>query len=229
MLRRTLRALAVAALTIAAVPAVASAAQIQVDRACYADPRDVGPSSITITGSSFTPNAPFQVALDGAAVAGGTGVTDANGVMTGTLSVPSLKDYGSTLTERLFRLRVAEGPNAPETLFRVSRLFGDFTPTRGNPATLRVRFFGYGFRIGGGRGDVYLHYVDPRGRLRRTIRLGKAVGTCGRLRPTHRMRLFPFATHSGRYTLQFDLHKSYRRGSARSTFLYYKTIVQITR
>jgi hypothetical protein len=83
-----------------------------------------------------------------------------------------------------------------------------FSPTRGDPLTLRVRFHVAGFR---GRKPVYLHYRNPSGHLARTVGLGFTSGVCGLL-TTSRRRLFPFRTvRAGTWRLQFDTQGRYHR------------------
>lgn len=83
-----------------------------------------------------------------------------------------------------------------------------FSPTRGNPVTLRVRFHVAGFR---GRKPVYLHYRNPSGHLARTVGLGFTSGVCGLL-TTSRRRLFPFRdVRAGTWRLQFDTQGRFHR------------------
>jgi hypothetical protein len=63
-----------------------------------------------------------------------------------------------------------------------------------------VRFRLYG--IGAGRPPISLTWIDPRGRLRRTVAIGRASGPCGRL-TTRRRRLLPFAPMRGTWRLRF--------------------------
>jgi hypothetical protein len=83
-----------------------------------------------------------------------------------------------------------------------------FSPTRGDPLSLRVRFHVAGFR---GRKPVYLHYRRPSGHLAGTVGLGFTSGVCGLL-TTSRRRLFPFRTvAAGTWRLQFDTQGRYHR------------------
>jgi hypothetical protein len=81
-----------------------------------------------------------------------------------------------------------------------------FSPTRGNPSRLVVRFTVLGF--GHGR-PIYLHYLAPGRRLMRTIGLGFGQARCGSL-TTGRRRLFPFRhVETGTWRLQFDTQGRY--------------------
>jgi hypothetical protein len=208
----------------AGVPA-ASAAVITVDRPCYADPgqrRD----TVQLSGSGFTPGAQYQVTLDGQPLTGGTGTTDPAGNLTGSFTAPELA-AGSR--RHRYTLGVQEGGNAPTTRFSVARLVADFTPSSGDPQTLRVRFAVFGFGLSGDRRPaVYVHYVRPdTGRVQRTVRLGTAKSACGSILRTARRRLFPFPARRGTWRLQFDTSERYRRGTSRSAFPFFTVAVKV--
>ena len=202
------------------------AAEIRVNRACFADPQD-REDTIQLTGSGFTPNAAYQVTLDGKPLTGGNGTTDAAGNMSGRFVAPSVRTVSRIARQHRFRLGVQEGANKPATSFTVSRLFASFKPATGNPTSLRVRFSLYGFSLqGDARPPVYVHYVGPTGRVARTTRLGTARQACGFLRTKER-RLFPFTPRRGAWRLQFDTRKRYARGTSRSGFLFYAVGVNV--
>ena len=212
----------IAALALAAgVPAAASAAQVQTDRPCYQD--NVG--TVAVSGSGFEPNQPYQVTLDGQALPNGSGTTDAAGGIAGSFQTPELS--GSSV--HAYTLGVVQGANAPTTGFSVTPFFADFNPGSGNPKKLRVRFKVFGFGLVDRNPNVYLHYVRPNGKLKRTIRLGRAQGACGTIKRTARKKLFPFNAERGHWKLQFDTHRRYRRGQAGANFLFYTVGVTITR
>lgn len=203
----------------AAVPAAASAAQIQTDRSCYQD----NTGTIAVSGNGFEPNQSYQVTLDGQPLPNGTGSTDAAGGIAGSFPTPELA--GSSV--HAYTLGIVQGANAPTTGFSVTPFFADFTPGSGNPKTLRVRFKVFGFGLVTAHPVVYLHYVRPSGKLKRTIRLGRAQGVCGQIKRTARKKLFPFGAERGKWKLQFDTHKRYRKGSRGSSFLFYTVPVTI--
>lgn len=208
----------------AGVP-TASAAVITVDRPCYADPGQ-RQDTVRLAGSGFTPAAQYQVTLDGRPLPGGTGTTDGAGNLTGSFVAPELA-AGSR--RHRYTLGVQEGANAPTTTFSVARLEADFTPSSGDPQTLRVRFAVFGFGLSGeSRPDVYVHYVRPdTGKVQRTVRLGTAKSACGSITRTARRRLFPFPARRGTWRLQFDTSKGYRRGTGRSSFPFFTVAVKV--
>jgi hypothetical protein len=223
----TIRPIAVAvtaAAALAAGAASAGAATIQVDRGCYADPsqrRD----TVTLTGTGFTPNTAYQVTLDGQPLAGGTGTTDATGAVNGTFVAPSL---AKGATDHRYTIGVQEGANAPTAFFRVTQLFADFRPSKGDPKTLKVRFSLFGFTLQGvDHPTVYLHYIRPNGKLKKTYKIGVARGACGTIRKSSRRRLFPFHAERGRWRLQFDTSRRFHRGTSKSSFLFYTVGVDV--
>jgi hypothetical protein len=203
----------------AAIPAAASAAQIQTDRSCYQD----APGTIAVSGNGFEPNQSYQVTLDGQALPNGTGTTDAAGGIAGSFPTPQLAGSGV----HAYTLGVVQGANAATTGFSVTPFLADFSPGQGNPKTLRVRFKVFGFGLVTANPIVYLHYVRPNGKLKRTIRLGKAQGVCGQIKRTSRKKLFPFSAERGKWKLQFDTRRSYHKGVRGSNFLFYTVGVRI--
>jgi hypothetical protein len=210
-----------------AAPSAASAASISVDRKCYADPGE-RKDTVRLTGTGFTPGAQYQVTLDGQPLTGGTGVTDAAGNLSGTFTSPQLASGDG---EHVYKLGVQEGANAPETEFTVSTLLADFTPSSGDPKTLKVRFKFFGFGLSDAAPPptpVYVHYVRPdNGKVQKTIRLGTARGACGSISRTALRRLFPFTARRGTWKLQFDSSPTYRRGTSKSTFLFFTVAVKV--
>lgn len=208
------------------LPAAASAAEIHVNRACFADPAD-RPETVSVRGNGFAPNAPYRVILDGEPLEGGSGSTDADGRMSGRFVAPSVRSVSRTARQHKFDLRVEQDGLQPAVYFTVSRLFASFRPSGGDPRKLKVRFSAYGFSLlGQKRPPIYLHYVSPRGRLARTVRIGRGTGACG-FRRTKKLRLFPFTPLRGSWRLQFDTRRSYTRGTSRSSFLFYKARVRV--
>lgn len=231
--RTTALPLALAAL--AGLPAAAHAIpQIQVDRDCYLDTvmggERVAPK-ISLSGNQFTPNAQYQISIDGQPLTNGTGTFDGAGAFLGTFSTSPLA--GFDVRQKTWTVRVDEGANSASTTFRTSDIFADFSPTRGNPSALRVSWKAYGFKLAQGSAatnpPVYLHYIRPNGKRRLTVKLGTATGACGQLKPTAKRRLFPFQAERGLWKLQVDTNKRFRRGTTNSPFIHYTVGVRITR
>jgi hypothetical protein len=209
-------------LALAVVPAAsAHAAQAVTDRSCYLQTGQTtaGKTTVSVSGNGYGANRPYDVLLDGAPLNGGAGTTDAGGAMTGAFNPPPLVQGQD---ERTFQVAVQSDDLSAVTAFTLTRFSAGFTPSQGDPAKLKVRFSVYGFALGDPNPSVYVHYVAPNGKLRNTVRLGHATGACGSIPQTAKRRLFPFKrVERGRWNLQFDTGKTYRRGTSKSPFLYY--------
>jgi hypothetical protein len=214
-------ALAAALALAAAAPAAASAAQIQVDQACYQD----NTGTVEVTGNGFDPGQPYSVLLDGRSLGTGGDTVGPDGTIRGSFETPELDRQAV----HPYTLTVTQGANAPTTTFSVTPFLADFAPGAGNPKKLRVRFKAFGFGLVDANPIVYLHYVRPNGKLKRTIKVGRAQGVCGTIKPTARRKLFPFKAQSGHWNLQFDTHKRYRKGKTGVRFLFYSVGVTIKR
>ena len=221
------RRAALALTLLAALPATAGAAEISVNRACFADPLERA-DTVVLTGAGFDAGAPYQVVLDGQPLAGGGGTVRPDGTLGGSFTAPSVEVGSEEAVQHEFELGVQQGANEPVTAFTVSRLLATFSPRSGNPRTLRVRFSVHGTGLAGASAPpVYLHYIDPRGRLARTVALGRAGGPCGSLRTAPR-RLFPFEVRrTGSWRLQFDSRPGFTPGREGSSFLFFTVPVRV--
>ena len=209
---------ALAAAALAAAPA-AEAAVVTTDNNCYQETQDV-----VVTGEGFRATTLVTISREGQSI--GTATTNADGAFVGKFASQALR---RGTREALYDLAATDGTNTAVTRYRVTKVFADFFPGRGNPSSLRVRFTVNGFGLLRRRPPVYLHYVRPSGRLARTVRLGTARGTCGKIRRTRERRLFGFRPERGRWILQFDTNPSYRRATQRSRFIWVRKPVEVFR
>jgi hypothetical protein len=215
-------ALAAALALAAAVPAAASAAQIQTDQPCYQD----ATGSVAVSGNGFDPGQDYSVSLDGQTLSANGGHTvEPDGSVHFALQTPELAKQAV----HAYTLTVTQGPNTATTTASVTPFLADFNPGSGNPKKLRVRFKVFGFGLVDTNPLVYLHYVRPNGKLKRTIKLGRAQGACGTIKRTARKKLFPFNAERGHWKLQFDTHRHYRKGQTGANFLFYTVGVTIRR
>lgn len=206
------------ALTAALVVASpATAATLQTLSRCYQERGDV-----VTAGGGFAPRSVVTVSRDGTNI--GTAATDAQGAFKAKFSTPKLP---AGTQELVYDLVATDGTNSAIARYRATKVLADFSPGSGNLATLRVRFRVRGFNLLKRTSSVYLHYVRPNGKLRRTVRLGTARGTCGHILRTKRRSLFAFDAQRGRWTLQFDTRRSYQRGDATSAFVWVRRPVQV--
>jgi hypothetical protein len=198
------------------VPAVAPAAVLQPLKECYVAATKEQREEVVLAGSGFTPGAALDVLLDGAPA--GAAVADGSGAF-GPLSVSAPYRRSG---QRQFVVRVVERANpanAVEARSLVTALSTRLVPEPRLPRE-KVRWRGRGFT---GDGKVYAHYVR-RGKVRRTVSLGRPAGACGRLRV--RRPQFPFRPRVGRWRVQLDQQ---RRWSPRPRSVYTFFTVRVRR
>ncbi|MDQ4040808.1 MAG: hypothetical protein M3141_03565 [Actinomycetota bacterium] len=203
---------------LAAAPGAAGAATLTLDHGCYLakQPRLPSGQTIVVRAEGFAPDAPVTFRLGATPVL--TVNADAAGAATGQFAAPSL---GSPSVFRATRtLTASDGAVQASTALELRQLAADFLPSRGNPRTLRVRFYVYGFgplltALGRRTSQrVYEHVFDPRGRRRVTTLVGRTSGPCGDLRTTRR-RILPFRrVRDGRWRFVFTTSPRYSRNSA---------------
>jgi hypothetical protein len=187
-------------------PAVAAAATLTTDARCYAQG-----APLQMTAAGLTPRAPLTVALDGTALRysdGSTPTADDAGNFSSSFATPGL---GPGITQQRHALAVDDGTQRPRTRFAVTRPAGAaFSPSEGDPRTLRARFTLWGFALASARNArAWLHWVDPAGKVRRNALLGMTKGDCGVL-TTPQRRVFPFDPEPGRWVLAIDTQRRYR-------------------
>ncbi len=217
MHRLVLTALATFAAGAGGAPA-AGAATLRTDTRCYQETQEV-----VVRGAGFTPLATVNVARNGKVFA--SAQADVNGAFVGKFVTPVTP---VEVRERLYQLSATDTINTAMTTYRSTKIFANFKPASGNPATLRVRFTVFGFGLVRRRAPVYLHYVDPDGRERRTVRLGTAAGVCGRINRTKERRLFPFEARRGKWVLQFDTRREYERATSKRRTPWVRKPVRIS-
>jgi hypothetical protein len=183
---------------LAAPAPAAPPASVATPEACYSSRKPVD-----FAGSGFRSGARFTATVAGRRVASGRATR--TGDVAGSFRAPVPTRAGPG--ERTFTLQVSDGVRTASTRFRSTVFGAGFSPTTGDPATLRVRFFVYDF--GAGR-TVYLHYVRPDLRHYLTVKLGLTRGPCGTLSTAPR-RIFPFRARPGSWRLQFDTARDYQR------------------
>ena len=195
MSRRAAVALALLA-PLGAGAQAAGAATVSTPERCYSSREPVD-----YVGTEFRAGTKFTVFLAGRQV--DTGRVSRFGDLAGDFKapVPDSRPAG----ERTFTLTVTDGQRRATTRFRSTKFGADYRPDRGNPATLRVRFYAFDF---GARRTVYLHYIRPNRRHRLTIKLGPTGGPCGTMVSGLR-RIFPFPAAPGSWRLQFDAVAKY--------------------
>lgn len=213
MRRSATTLLALGLLAVLAAPG--GAATLALDRGCYLakQPRLPAGQAIAVRADGFAPNAPVTFSFETGPVL--RLVADASGTAAGAFSAPAI---GPTTVFRGTRtLTASDGTSQASALVHLRQIAADFLPSRGNPRTLRVRFYVYGFgplltALGRSTSQpVYEHIFDPSGKRRATILIGRTSGPCGDLRTTRR-RILPFRTvRNGRWNFAFTTSSRYSR------------------
>lgn len=190
-------------------------------RDCYLNDGSSTKAAIAATG--FTPGSLLTVFVDGAQAASAT--ADGTGSVTGTIPVPEL---ASNVGEKEHQVTVNDGTSSASATVSTTRVRGDFTPSSGNPRTLKVSFSAFGMNLIK-PSTVYVHYVTPKGKLKWTISLGRAKGACGHITGTKKRKLFPFTAQRGRWILQYDTSRTYRKGSSKVPYPWALVSVKVRR
>jgi hypothetical protein len=191
-----LRSLSIAVGLVLAAPATAGAATLDAGKSCY-----FNNNLARLAGSGFAPDSPITFSVNGRTL-NETVRSDTAG------DVLVRYDPPRTRTQRKLVIRAtdSEGTSARTTIFATARRRVTADPDRArNVRTWRAVFRLFGF----GRGKAFIHYLDPDGELRKTVKLGRLRGPCGRLKTGER-RVMPFRNPEfGVWRLQFDPRRRY--------------------
>ncbi len=217
MRRALVLAIATAATLLPASGAVA--ATLSTDTRCY---QASTTQDVVIKGTGFA-TGPVSITRDGKPF----GTANADDAGNFAVKFPA-EELGRSEREQLFALSATDSAlTTAIARYRTSKIFADFAPDEGDAQKLRVRFSINGFGLLHKRRSVWLHYVSPSGKVRRDVRLGTARGTCGKIRETRMRHLFPFPAERGRWILQFDTNKTYRRATSTSKYIWVRKPVEV--
>jgi hypothetical protein len=204
------RAIAAAALAVAALPASAPAATWSAPLApCFVSATPAARELVPLRAEGFAPYSRIVVLVDGAeADADGDGVADevyadAAGRVDGKGVPAPYQQQG----ERPFTISLTEQANPSSTVAvttKVTAVAVRLKPSQAAPSA-KVRFLGRGFTR---RAGVWGHYVY-RGKVRRTVRLAvRPHGACGTF--SARRRQIPIVRpRTGQWILQVDQQRTY--------------------
>jgi hypothetical protein len=188
------RSLAVAAGLVAlAGPASASAATLSVtpQKRCYSSGE-----SVNLIGTGFSPLGTASVTRDGKPL--GALSTNADGVLNGILTVAQTSGRKTkTYTAR----DDAVSTLTASTQITVTAVRVDLSPANGAPGR-RMSIKASGFSTGK---TLWAHV--KKGKSKRTLKIGRLSGACGRLKT--RRRLLPQNAALGLHTIQFDTFRRY--------------------
>src|SRR5688500_3234200 len=130
---------------------------------CYQELQDV-----VVSGTGYAPMGKIAISRDGEPF----GTADADAAGNFTVKFPAA-ELGRGVRESVSPLTAIDAAlNTASTRYRTSKIFADFAPAKGDPRTLTVRFEVNGFGLLRRNASVYLHYINPRGKGVRTVRLG---------------------------------------------------------
>jgi hypothetical protein len=170
----------------------AAAARLSISKPCYPEHS----RELTFTAHGFKPGAAYTLRIDGALARSGT--VGPEGAVTGRgLRVPSARGR-----QRAVRVSLSDGTTTASAVIYTTP-FGARLDFLGG---LQVRVLAHGF---GPQRAVFLHYVSPAGVATRTVEVGRTTGACGSLAGPAQ-RIFPFVPAPGTWTLQVDVHQTYR-------------------
>jgi hypothetical protein len=200
---RRLRSLLIATALLLAAPAIAQAATLEAAKSCY----PIGGDAV-INGSGFAPDSPITFTVNGDPLPANVNSDEAGDVRVTYRNLPR------TTTERRLVIRAtdAEDTSAKTIVYVTRELRVTANPDSSpNVRTWRAVFSLWGF----GSGRAYIHYLNPKGKLKKTVRLGRLIGPCGRLKSSKR-RVMPFKDPAfGYWHLQFDTRRTYSKNTER--------------
>ena len=184
------------------LPAAAGAATLDAGRSCYFNNK-----LARLSGSGFAPDSPITFTVNGRTL-GETVTSDAAGDYLVTYDPPR----AATERKLVIRATDSEGDSGRTTIFVTRKRLVTADPDRAsNVRTWRavLRLFGFG------DGRAFIHYLNPNGVLKKTVRLGRLRGPCGRL-TTDKRRVMPFdEPQFGVWRLQFDTRRRYDKDTVR--------------
>jgi hypothetical protein len=178
--------------------APAGAATLDAGKSCY-----YNNSLARLSGSGFAPDSPITFTVNGRTINQSVTTNSAGDVL-----VNYEPQHTNTERKLVIRATDSEDTSARTTIYvtrkrRVTAKPDSSSDVRTWEAVIRL--FGFG------QGRAYIHYRNPDGVLKKTVRLGRLRGPCGRLE-TEKRRVMPFDNPQfGVWRLQFDTFRKYDR------------------
>jgi len=193
-----LRSLSIAVGLLLVLPAAADAATLEAGKSCYFNDQRA-----QLSGSGFTPDSQVSFRINGRLLSQ-TVSSDAAGDFQVVYDPPR----ADTQRKLVIRATDVSGESARTRIFASARRRVTADPDRSsNVRTWQAVLSLFGF----GDGKAFIHYLNPNGVLKKTVRLGKLRGPCGRLKTGER-RVMPFDNPQfGVWRLQFDTRRRYDR------------------
>jgi hypothetical protein len=193
-----LRSLSIAAGLFLALPAAADAATLDAGRSCYFNDQVA-----RLSGSGFAPDSQISFSINGRLLSE-TILSDSAGDFLVRYDPPR----AATQRKLVIRATDANAESARTTIFASAKRRVTADPaTTSNVRTWRAVLSLFGFR----RGKAFVHYLNPNGVHKKTVKLGRLRGPCGRLK-TEKRRVMPFDNPQfGTWRLQFDTRRRHDR------------------
>jgi hypothetical protein len=193
-----LRSLSIAVGLLLVLPVSADAATLDLGRSCYFNDQVA-----RLSGSGFAPDSQISFSINGRQLSE-TVSSDAAGDFAVKYDPPRV----ATQRKLVIRATDANGESARTTIFASPRRNVTADPdSSSNVRTWRAVLTLFGFK----RGKAFVHYLNPNGVLKKTVKLGRLRGPCGRLKTGER-RVMPFDNPQfGVWRLQFDTRRRYKR------------------
>jgi hypothetical protein len=212
------RAALAGAILAMALPATATAADLEPLKRCYVSVTPEIREPLLLDGEGFTPNAFLEMRVDGDLVS--TEQADPLGYLGPMESVSAPYQPEG---QRTFQVSIAEQGNPLNVVTRTTRVTAldvDLRPASAKPSRV-IRWSGRGFMA---QRRIHAHYIY-RGRSRKTVVLGRPSGPCGTF--SVRRRQFPFTPRTGTWTVQVD-QDARHRSRPRSNYVRLAIIVSRT-
>lgn len=198
---RALAGLATTAAIALSAPALAQGAKLSVDpvQRCYREQQ-----TVQLPGSGFTPNAEIDFTRDGTPVVADPPImADAAGGLDASLTLPGLLSSQRRLT--YLATDSSDPAISAELSLLVTAIHVSLKPRDAAPnGRLRIRARGFF-----GHRHLWAHVVRRGGKRSRNLRIGRVRGPCGKV--ATKRRIFPADAAPGRYRVQFDGFRRYRR------------------
>jgi hypothetical protein len=180
------------------LPVAADAATLDAGKSCYFNDQ-----TARLSGTGYAPDSQIIFNINGRQLSETVLSDDA-----GNFLVEYDPPRANTQRKLVIRATDASGESARTRIFASARRHVTADPaTTSNVRTWEAVFTLFGFR----RGRAFIHYLNPNGVLKKTVKLGRLRGPCGRLK-TEERRVMPFDNPQfGTWRLQFDTRRDYDR------------------
>jgi hypothetical protein len=199
---KRLLALSIGAGLVLTAPGAAAAATLDAGKSCY-----FNNSRARLSGTGFASNSQIAFTANGKPIN-----ASINSNSSGDFLVKYEPRHTDTERRVVIRATDEDGTSARTTITVTRKRRVTAHPNHADDVeTWRavIKMFGFG------DGTAFIHYRNPNGVLKKTVRLGKLRGACGHLE-TDKRRVMPFDNPQfGKWRLQFDTHRHFDKDRAK--------------